>query len=845
MPMVIKFEDCLARPDINGEKQLLTTHLEVVAQAWGNQANSYEEQLYFLGGLCHDLGKARTEWQNKLTANKRPIHSVLGAIIFTFYAHELYQQWEKDLLADKNERTIAKTTILKISRDICDHHGKLEDIIAESPYEQFLSKDIIFIDIDLIGLHHFISKYYPSLNEKAPSNEILLKNKKAFSKQWAKWQALEMSNIINKKAKIENTNENYIARLLCLRDKTASFISADRFHAAQIDEVKIDKNQVKSAIEHIGKYCELSAEELIKKDKASTIIEKRLQAQKEALEIYRNNSNNDIYTLVLPTGLGKTITATRIAMESCLINEKSRIIYTAPYLSILSQASLEISQATQIDVMQHHHLAFMSEEIHEDKDIITLESWQSEIVCTSFNQLFRAFFPKRAQELIRLPALQNAFIIIDEPQIINSAVWNLFLAQLEIACKRYNCKVLFISATLPPFEYGLQNTPYKIETSVTVPARYIVSYNDLIHSEREITQKIHTEESQSICVVMNTIKDACEVFINCKDTIMAEQKNHISLNNILGNEEIDAVSTKSEIIIFNLNGLMTPIHKAFIIAFIDYSLKLLNKKIIVISTQILEAGVDLSFTKGIRPIAIYPSHVQFAGRINRHMLQEKGTLEIINYLQNGKEDSRKWVYNSVVEREETDRLIHKCKDWEEEEFLQHLNDYYKNTFKRNDNKAILNLLPKAARGEWSLLAGQQPFGENYTKHSLFIARPTKQELIVLKNFYENKPEKIMMKNSTNIEKTLNIMEIFNLNEVDEIYDFYSDREKYNQLSHNERKLFMALMQQFIVAVTPKILLSLSVSNKDLPIHLLIDKDLYSWETGLAHHLGKEDYELYF
>jgi CRISPR/Cas system-associated endonuclease/helicase Cas3 len=193
---------------------------------------------------------------------------------------------------------------------------------------------------------------------------------------------------------------------------------------------------------------------------APALVELRGRLNSSALEGYRAHTDASIFALLLPTGFGKTLAGLRIAVESCRSGRCRRIVYVAPYLSILSQAAREISKATGQEVFVHHHLTAATLEDHQPYDPI--DTWQTPILATTFNQLFRTLFPARAQQCLRRPALEGAFVFIDEPQIIGAEVWNLFLRALAVTCGEQSCQVLLTTATLPPAEIGLGSRPVEL-----------------------------------------------------------------------------------------------------------------------------------------------------------------------------------------------------------------------------------------------------------------------------------------------------------------------------------------------------------------------------------------------
>ena len=838
---VVSFDLCEARPALRGKKFLLSDHLERVAEFWGNHKDSNEERLYFLGGLCHDAAKARKEWQDNIRAEKRPIHAIPSAIIFSFYAIKLFDAWNMETKLSRAEKNILRTVILKIIRDICDHHSELRDIEKNCPWQNTPNSNIDFADMDLSGFHKFLCRYYIEFkNISAPAPDELMIWKKNFMSKWQKWHSSEMPANAKKLAILQNVSEDNAKRLLSFRSRTASFIAGDRFDAAQITRSEINNKMAEEAVAVLEKYCDDTGKKLIEEDaQTQEMVEKRQKSQAEALKQYNENNDNNIYTLALPTGLGKTLTSLRIALEACRKGKASRIIYAAPYISILSQASNEIANATELEVLQHHHLSVLNEDKFDDKDLLIMESWQAPVVTTTFNQLFRALFPRKAQDLIRLPAMQKAFVIIDEPQVMDTQVWNLFLAQIETAVTVFNCQILFISATLPPFEFGLKRLPYKINTTVEMPTRYSMDYSTAIQTESDLASTIAKLEVDNICAVFNTVKDSCELFKKTQNALEQDGYKVYTAESLL-DEDFDII--KKEALLLELNGLMTPIHKEFIINAIGCEIKKtppIFKKIIVISTQIIEAGVNLSFRDGYRASAIIPSYIQFAGRVNRHGGKRQGTITVVNFMRDGKTDSRKWVYTSRVAREETDSIMEECKCWDEKTSLSHLDDYYKKTFERNREQAKLSYFSLVAKGEWSLFAGMEPFGKSHETFPIFVPWPDMKTMLKISDYYS----KNEIKNDT-LRRVFNMMNDFNLADVGDIYEMYLDKARLGSLEFVQRKQFNALMQQFVVSVGAK-LKSLGIQTYESPILQLSQVDLYEMGTGLGHHVGYEDRQLYF
>src|SRR5208337_1646532 len=210
-------------------------------------------------------------------------------------------------------------------------------------------------------------------------------------------------------------------------------------------------------------------------------------------------------------------------------------------------------------------------EDHQTYDL--LDTWQAPIVATTFNQLFRALFPARAQQCLRIPALDRAFVFIDEPQIINPAVWSAFLRAMAVVAGQRGAQVLFCTATLPPLDEGLGDRGPAQSLVDHVPAavnRFVVrSVAEPWNADRvvdEAERRLRTLGSAA--VILNTVRDAVTVFRKLRG----------------GGGRW-----------FFLASRMLPGHKEQIIRQIRKSLKDKSKPTGVVCTQVLEAGVDLSF----------------------------------------------------------------------------------------------------------------------------------------------------------------------------------------------------------------------------------------------------------
>jgi len=641
MPVVIPLAQCIARPDgPDGEKNYLVDHLLAVAGGWGDAKGDRGAQLRFLAGLLHDAGKTRVKWQEYIKKcgeepgkhHQGPNHSPLGSALFTYCASSLLNSWD----LQKDERKELRSLIMRLSRDIYDHHGNLRNIVREEVPWRYSLEPQHFKECDLPGLLELVLKYFPGCNLSSANVTSWLED---FPDKWERRFFNDFQLFV--KRTLDSGNKYRMAASCCLRADTARLIIADRYHASGLGKAFLSKQEAACAQGRLRSFCaERAKETLVDSDSSEKIVGLRQQAQEEAVGSYLRAPEEYFYTLPLPTGMGKTFSSLQVALTACSQGKCKKIIYVAPYISILSQATGEIRKATDLEVLQHHHLSVIEHpELGEQVDYLTLESWQAPVVTTTFNQLFRALFPTRAQHTIRLGGLEGAFVIIDEPQVIDNAVWNLFLHMLETAVLEYGVQVLFTTATLPGLDIGLSRKAYPLSPKggIEFSPRYVIEVREGEMDQEEVARTVFEEikHVHNVAVVLNTIRDAVIVYDSLRDLLFHNK---------------DKLPYDLEC--YNLSGYMTPLHKAQVIC--EVSKRLKNKQpTVVVCTQILEAGVDLSFRTIFRALSVIPSIAQVAGRANRHGEGGISKVVIFYFRRDGETDTRKSVYTDKIARQVT------------------------------------------------------------------------------------------------------------------------------------------------------------------------------------------------
>lgn len=801
MSKLVLFNSCIARPKDEKKSYPLHEHLVQVKKFMENwvgkhpvlKENKSLVLLMGLAGACHDIAKADADWQDYILVTtkqkKGPSHAPAGAFLFSYLSYHI--------LKKNGEWNSQKQYWIWIIRDLADHHGSLKlvaedswradkgqwekiDLVGVSNFFKTNFTDLIDVDISLASLKRWIKSVKSHLNDA--SMELLKRNS-------------------NGAAKISSAmNDLQLWRYL-----TTGLIAGDRFDIIETETSWLNEDKLFKSNRRIDQYCQSNT------DHALSAI--RAKAQQEILAQLEKNPHQRMYTLEMPTGYGKTITALKIAMWLGLYQQYRKIIYVAPYLSILEQTSEVIKDAMNICALEHHSLAIWDEkefnsklkeeklEQKTPKSQLTTEAWAHDIICTSFQQFSKAIFPKRAQDVLRRVFLQDSIILIDEPQIFRPEGWNTFLSGLECMAEQYNLRIVFLSATMPTFEYGLMKQP----TSLSVQAeeqieRYRICIEEQM-DELQLAKFIVNRKEVLQGVILNTIEDA-----------------YLVHNAIIKKEPA------AEAVI--VHGLMIPIHKKMIIRKIQHHLK--NKKstpLIVISTQVLEAGVDVSFQHLARALPILPSIIQAAGRVNRHFENQDslGRLSLFKYLRNGEKDTRFPIYSPNLQ-EITERLLESKNIWMESEMNCLIKQYYEEMFGINPYTASQQAIHAAHRGNWPKLSEFEPFGADLFRLPLFVLwKYDEADVEFISDTFHQLSEK------------------FGLKSPEAIYDCYTDLGYWSQRDFTKRKQFMILLQHYVLNVPVRLAVKVVgkedyLDNKYIP--LLKDTEAYDSAVGMTTHFNE-------
>ena len=404
----------------------------------------------------------------------------------------------------------------------------------------------------------------------------------------------ELFDVSNQREIIERYS--FFTRYLfsCLTD--ADFIDTERFVTPNTDR-GID-GDFQEAYE---KVCEKLN---------SFKIETKLQESRSIIQeqVYKSvESNANVYTLNMPTGSGKTLCSIRAALKTAIENKKKRIIYVIPYVSIIEQTAkvFEDIFGDVLPVLQHHSNYDFDDDKNEDENEITseklkrsCENWDAKLIVTTNIQFFESLYHYKGRRLRKLHNLADSVIIFDEIHMLPIDYIQPCLRAIGYVTKYLNSTAILMSATMPNYDKFMERymSGVKIENAVKDTSLFNVfdkcRYEYIGKCElASLAEK--AQEYDNALIIVNKRKTARELYDMCS-----------------GNK-------------YHLSTYMTPLHRSEIIAKIKEDIKN-GINTTVISTSLIEAGVDLDFKAVFREIAGIDNILQSGGRCNREGKMDMG-----------------------------------------------------------------------------------------------------------------------------------------------------------------------------------------------------------------------------
>ncbi|BBG23268.1 CRISPR-associated nuclease/helicase Cas3 [Sulfuracidifex tepidarius] len=414
------------------------------------------------------------------------------------------------------------------------------------------------------------------------------------------------------------------------------------FLGALLFSCLIDADKHSASGNEFSSFSPMSVEEVFKFHDSLTSD----NPMKERREILYNavkswERKGRIAGIISPTGTGKTISGILTAVK-----EERRVVYSLPFISIVEQ-NFDVANAIFPDkVLKFHHMSFpdSSEDEYmsaEDK-LLMAESWDYPMVVTTFEGLLATLLSNRNVNLKRLHSLYGSVVILDEVQAIPADKWALVREVLEEASNSLDVHFILMTATMPAL---LRPDEVLDPLKGMEPNRVEVEFEDREVTPEEIGREVLDHADKSVMVELNTIASAERVADYLK-----------------GKVEVEFLSTH-----------VTPWDRK---RRIEEMKERLNRgdPFVLVTTQVVEAGVDVDFPVVFRDLGPLDSVIQAAGRCNRNSRLEKGKVFVRRVRREGKATDFNLVYGKFTE-EVTLRVMKG--NFCEKDFREMLDTYYR------------------------------------------------------------------------------------------------------------------------------------------------------------------------
>lgn len=610
----------LAHISEDQRKQTVLEHLNGVAVLAEENAVEMFRPLAHAVGKAHDLGKYAKAFQDRLSnPTIRYEHSICGAIE---YAESSYA---------KSKNTAFPAYMLLYC--IAGHHTGLPD-----------GGTINDTDTTLQGR----LKHKPQYHGDSDYSTYLTETELEFP------ECKEITAAIMKNPECYIETFAFFTRYLfsCLTD--ADYLDTEKFCIPQTDRsLTADFQSVNAAVD----------EELEKLRLYQPVTELRKARYRLQQQAYINAKEpTNINILNIPTGSGKTLCSMKIALEKLLASngQKKRIIYVIPYTSIIEQTAEKFNDifGKYADILQHHSNYCFDDDIHEPNTAEKLkkaaENWNAPFIVTTSVQFFESLYHFKGSSLRKLHNMADAVIIFDEIHLLPIDLLQPCLRGIGYIMKYLNSEAIFLSATMPDyselFKRYLPDCSYNTLVKNKEDFRYFQKCRYIYLGKTELDSILEKAQAyQSSLIVVNKRRTARELY-----------------KRISGNK-------------YHLSTYMTPKDRSRTINAIRSDLE---KKIpvTVVSTSLIEAGVDLDFKAVFREIAGLDNIIQAGGRCNREGIDELGDVYVFD-------TDEKLIRDLQVSVNIVKSLFEEYEDITSSECI---NEYYRRLHKENDENIEKN-----------------------------------------------------------------------------------------------------------------------------------------------------------
>ena len=565
--------------------QTLSEHLGNVAEKSGEFAASFGyRQWGYTIGLLHDAGKVDPAFQRRLMDSHAPSfdHAAMGAVL----AHNRY----------------GKKGYCVMPFAIAGHHGGMPNGIEADESLPDGGRPPLRTRLEKADTKKDENPYAAVLE----SAGLALPSQESLEPLFPERDVRELAASPNNRVRDHmNFSVSVRARMLfsCLVD--ADYLDTERFVTPELAEAR--DSRVRASLKELAELLDVYMEELAGSAKVSLVNEGRARVLSDcraAAELAPG-----IFKLTVPTGGGKTLASLSFALHHAVRNRLQRVICAIPFTSIVEQTADTFRKVLGDENVLEHHSNY-DFDVHDGeralRERLAVQNWDAPVIVTTNVQLLESLFSNKPSRCRKLHNIANSVIVLDEAQTLPNQLLRVSLAMLEELVRNYGVTIVLCTATQPevdelwPFDSTVREIVADHEgLSRCFKARTAFAYEGDIGEEGLATKL--AECGQVLCIV-DTKAKARELY---QDVVARCRES----GTVVGD-------SSHEEGIFHLSANMTPVHRSL---WIDAIRRRLHdgEQCVVISTQLIEAGVDVDFPVVWREVAGLDSLVQAAGRCNR------------------------------------------------------------------------------------------------------------------------------------------------------------------------------------------------------------------------------------
>jgi len=441
----------------------------------------------------------------------------------------------------------------------------------------------------------------------------------------------------------------------------AALLEADKRDAGN-NEIFLFEEKSMVVNEQISKSLSVKINEFDTIENPDELNKLRTEIRLESIERIAKEIRRGkrIFMLTAPTGAGKTFILLSIAKEIQKFSRNLGVIYTLPFLSITEQVQKILSdlgidyfavnsraQNKQMEEAQVKYEQNPSEENLNEfiRQNFSEETFDHPFIVTTFVQFFETLISNKNSTLLKLPNFCNRIFLIDEVQALPPRLYIFFSAWLHDFCLKHNSYAILSTATMPKLDFPQKDFLETIrKPELIFPAYSIDLPCEIVQPRKYFDSSVFNRYKINLINQLEVIKTS-----DLESHILSQTESCLVILNTISDTKklYQSVSRETPAILLNTHFTTEDRLKK-----IDEVKGYLEKKqkIVLISTQLIEAGVDIDFPVVYRDLCPLPSLIQSAGRCNRNKLIEMGQVYFFQLINEHGKSSSEMIYKKEASR---------------------------------------------------------------------------------------------------------------------------------------------------------------------------------------------------